>query len=126
MNGPSVTLPPLTTAPADLRPSPGTTSFSNFAFQALQAAYWACISSGEAVLGVSPAGKRKRYRNLVLAVAVVDMIGSNPSGLSAVFFGAWSSSIRRGAALTREMLEHTTIGQASIGIWDRGSNSLNR
>jgi len=47
MKGPSVTLPPLRTAPPGFRPSPGINSFSNLTIHAFQAAYWACISSGD-------------------------------------------------------------------------------
>src|SRR5258705_402057 len=82
MKGPSVTLPSLTTAPPGFRPSPGMTSFSNFVLQAVHAAYCARISSGDEGFGEAPAGKRYRYRNLVL-VADMCSSGFGPAGRSA-------------------------------------------
>src|SRR6185437_3807943 len=79
MKGPSVTLPPRTTAPAGSRPSPGISSFSNFLIQAFQAAYCACICSGEEGLAGQPAAaKRYRHRNLILVVDINSSSGRVP------------------------------------------------
>src|SRR6185312_16818371 len=84
MKGPSVTLPARTTDPPGSRPSPGISSFSNFVIHAFQAAYWACICSGEEGLAGQPAAaKRYRHRNFVLLVGIGSSLKLAPTGRSA-------------------------------------------